>query len=236
LTFIRFRVFPMAGCDTGSKILNQIIDDFEIVRELGRGGMGVVYEAIEIPLKRRVAFKMLHPQWAAHADSASRFISEAQKVAKLSHPAIVSIHRFGKADGTYYLALEYVDGTTLDSMLSHERISQLATVRILKEVSGALHHAHQSHIVHRDIKPGNIFIRTDGSAVVGDFGIAKDFDASAITQEGIIMGTPAYMSPEQVMAEPVSPASDLYSLGIVAFEMVTGRGPFKGATAAVVGV
>jgi serine/threonine protein kinase len=209
------------------------IADFEVVRELGRGGMGIVYEAIEEPLGRRVALKLLHPEWAAQEDSFARFVEEARKIARLSHPSIVKIHRFGQARDSYYLALEYVEGSPLDSVLAHKRMSLPDTVAVLKTIAEALGHAHEAGIIHRDIKPGNIFLRSDSSVVLGDFGIAKDLNPAShgITRTGNIIGTPAYMSPEQAQSHPLSPATDVYALGVLAFEMVAGRVPFTADTA-----
>lgn len=209
------------------------IADFNIVRELGRGGMGVVYEAVEEPLGRRVALKLLHPEWATQQDASARFVDEAKKIAKLSHPFIIKVYRFGQWNDHYFLALEYVEGAPLDEALTCQRLSLDKSVSILRTIAEALGHAHGQGIVHRDIKPGNIFVREDGSAVLGDFGIAKDLgpEAHTLTQTGQVIGTPAYMSPEQARALPVTPATDVYALGILAFEMLTGRVPFTADTA-----
>src|SRR5215813_12455643 len=173
------------------------ISDFEILRELGRGGMGIVYEAVEQPLNRKVALKLLHPHWANQPDISARFVDEARKIAKLSHPDIVKIHRFGQVNNTYFLALEYVDGQPLDTYLAKQKLTIIQAVEVLKAVAGALGYAHDLGIVHRDVKPGNIFLRADNSVVLGDFGIAKDLHNQGITQTGEVIGTPAYMSPEQ---------------------------------------
>lgn len=209
------------------------IADFEILRVLGRGGMGIVYLATEKPLGRLVALKVLHPQFASDPDIRARFSREAASIAKLSHDAIIKVHRYGADGHTFFLALEYVEGLPLDQILNQEYLTTRRVVEVVKTVADALWHAHQAGIVHRDIKPGNVFVRKDGKVVLGDFGIARHLDPTspALTQAGIIIGTPAYMSPEQVRGELVSPASDVYSLGIMAFEMVTGRVPFTANTA-----
>lgn len=208
----------------------QKISDFEVLRELGRGGMGIVYEAVEQPLNRKVALKLLHPHWASQPDISARFVDEARKIAKLSHRDIVKIHRFGQVDDTYFLALEYVDGLPLDTYLAKNRLTVIQAVDVLKAVAGALGYAHDSGIVHRDVKPGNIFLRADNSVVLGDFGIAKDLNIQGITQTGEVIGTPAYMSPEQAGGKPITPATDVYALGVMAFEMFTGRVPFTADT------
>lgn len=209
------------------------IANFEIVRELGRGGMGVVYEAIQKPLDRRVALKLLHPEWAARQDISARFLEEAKSVARLNCSTIIEVYDFGQVNDTYYLALEYIDGSPLDAVLAQQRLPIGRAIDVLIGVSDALAHAHAVGIVHRDVKPANIFLDKDGRAVLGDFGIAKvlDPDANKLTQTGQIIGTPAYMSPEQAQGQTISPASDVYSLGILAFEMLTGRVPFTADTA-----
>jgi class 3 adenylate cyclase len=209
------------------------IDDFRIVRELGRGGMGVVYEAIEEPLGRRVALKRMHPHIAAGADMAKRFLEEARSIARLAHPSIVKIHRFGRADETFYLALEYVEGKPLDVVLGESHVSVARAVKLLTGIAQALGHAHAAGVVHRDVKPGNVFVSAGDHVVLGDFGLAKDMEPNAgrITKTGMIMGTPAYMAPEQAQAKPVTPATDIYALGVVAFEMLSGRVPFTADSA-----
>ena len=204
------------------------VEDFEVVRELGRGGMGVVYEAIEEPLGRRVALKLLHPEFAARPEVAARFADEARNIAKLSHPGIVRIHRVGSWEGQRYLALEYVEGESLDAYLARQALPLPRVLAVLSSLAQALGHAHDAGVVHRNLKPGNVFLRKDGSVVLGDFGIAKTLgpDAGALTRTGDIIGTPAYMSPEQAAGLPITPASDVYALGVVAFELIAGRVPF----------
>jgi class 3 adenylate cyclase len=210
------------------------ITGFEIVRLLGAGGMGKVYLAVDRARSLQVALKVLHPHVAAIPDISARFEREAESIRKLSHESIIKLHKFGREGSTFYLALEYIDGSPLSEILAQESPAMQRTVQLLMTVCDALSHAHGAGIVHRDVKPSNVFVRKDGKVFLGDFGIAKDLDpdAPALTQPGFIIGTPAYMSPEQVRAELVSPASDLYSLGIMAFEMVTGRVPFTADTSA----
>jgi serine/threonine protein kinase len=209
------------------------ISDFEIIRELGRGGMGVVYEALERPLQRRVALKLLNPARTQQPDAEERFLKEARNIAQLSHPSIIKIYRAGVDDGRYFLALEYVEGRPLDNVLACERLTPAQNLAILRDVAEALAHAHQRGIVHRDVKPGNVFVRPDGRAVLGDFGLAKDLDpsVSSLTAEGVVVGTPAYMSPEQALSQEPTPATDVYALGVLAFEMISGRVPFTADSA-----
>ena len=213
--------------------LPERIDDFRIVRELGRGGMGVVYEAVEEPLGRRVALKLMHADWAARPGICARFLEEARSIARLSHPSIVRVHRFAHHAGAAYLALELVEGRSLDQHLAESRFPVSRALCVLEDLARALGHAHEAGIVHRDIKPGNVFLRPDGAVVLGDFGLAKDLEPQghALTSPGMIMGTPAYMSPEQAQGRPVTPATDVYALGVLAYEMLTGRVPFTADTA-----
>lgn len=209
------------------------IDDFRIVRELGRGAMGIVYEAIEESLGRRVALKLMNPEWASRPGICERFIEEARSIARLSHRSIVRVHRFAKLQQGCYLALELVEGRSLDQLLSESRFPLPRVLCLLEELAAALGHAHAAGIVHRDVKPGNVFIRPDDTIVLGDFGLAKDLEpgVQSLTTPGMIMGTPAYMAPEQAQGRAVSPATDVYALGVMAFEMLTGRVPFTADTA-----
>jgi|GEM_PF-2809570 len=224
-------VGPRSVFTSGSTPM-QRIDDFEIVREIGRGAMGVVYEAVERPLDRRVALKILNEHHARQLEASARFTEEARAVAQLAHPCIMRVYRLGRFDHQLYLALEYVDGVALDHLLATERISMDRALAILTAVASALGHAHAAGVVHRDVKPGNILVEKSGRVVVGDFGIAKRLDNHvALTRAGQMVGTPAYMSPEQITGGQVSPASDVYALGIVAFELLTARVPFTADTA-----
>lgn len=208
------------------------LDDFDIVRELGRGGMGVVHEAIEQPLGRRVALKVLHPEHVGTAASAARFVAEARAAAGLSHPNIVRVHRFVQRSTCCYLALEFIDGPSLDAVMAKASLPIERALYVLASVAAALGHAHRAGVVHRDVKPGNVLAANDGRVVLGDFGIAKQLDAGLdLTRAGDVIGTPAYMSPEQALGEAVSPATDVYSLGVMAFELLAGRVPFTADTA-----
>jgi len=211
----------------------QTIGNYEIVRELGRGGMGIVYEAIQKPLDRHVALKLLHPHMAARPEISARFIEEAKKIAKLSHAAIIEIYDVGHVQDTYYLALKFVNGQPLDAVMARDRLSLAQAITVLQGVADALAHAHQHGIVHRDVKPGNVFLDKTGKVVLGDFGIAKDLDPNVerFTNPGELIGTPAYMSPEQALGDRITEATDVYSLGVMAYEMLTGRVPFTANTA-----
>jgi len=200
------------------------IPGYRILEVIGSGGMATVYLAEQELLKRKVALKVMSPRLMSDPVFCERFLSEAQIVARLSHPHIVTIHEVAVSEDTHYMAMEYVKGETL-----HERITKGVSLHdslmILKQVAEALGYAHQEGFLHRDVKPANILFRDDQTAVLSDFGIAKDLEGgSHLTQVGFALGTPDYMSPEQAMGRALDGRSDLYSLGMVFYEMCTVEG------------
>ena len=211
---------------------------YELRGLAGSGGMADVYLAHDSILDRDVALKLLKEQYAQNEEFVERFRREARNAASLSHPNIVPIFDWGETgDGTYYIAMEYLPGGTLkDHLMSKGALPTptLAAVEVALEIVEALRAAHEQGIIHRDIKPRNILITDLGHLKVGDFGIARAAEATTISDLGDILGSVNYMSPEQAMGEPVGPASDLYSLGVVLYEMLTGRVPFEVATPAEV--
>jgi eukaryotic-like serine/threonine-protein kinase len=218
----------MATTDT---LLNRVFDGrYVIRRKLGSGGMADVYLAEDQELGRRVALKMLNDRHAADEQFVERFRREAQSAAGLNHPNIVSIFDRGHAEGTYYIAMEFLDGRTLKELLIRNGPTPVPiAIDYGRQIIGALSFAHRNGIVHRDIKPHNIVVGQDGRLKVTDFGIARS-GASQMTEAGSIVGTAQYLSPEQARGAPVDPRSDLYSLGIVLYEMLTGQVPFTGDT------
>jgi serine/threonine protein kinase len=207
------------------------LGEFEILGELGRGGMATVFLAHEISLDRKVAIKVMSPAMIHGAGMVERFKREARTAANLSHPNIIPIFSVREADGLLFCVIKLVQGTALDLIMKELGQLPIPMVHgILAQVGGALGYAHRHGVVHRDIKPGNILIDDEGWAVVTDFGIAKVADNEGMTVTGVAVGTPAYMSPEQATADVVTGASDQYSLGIVAYEMLTGRTPFTGSS------
>jgi serine/threonine protein kinase len=208
------------------------IGKYEIRREIGRGAMGVVYEAYDPMIKRVVALKTIREDQLSGEDSAqmiNRFRREAQAAGRLNHPNIVSIYDFGDEAGIWYIAMEFVTGRELKACFeANERFKIPDIVRIMSQILGALDYSHRQGVIHRDIKPANIFLLTDGSVKVGDFGIAH-IETSNLTQAGTVLGTPAYMSPEQIMGLPVDGRSDLFSAGVILYQFLTGERPFSGS-------
>lgn len=209
---------------------------YEVVDEIGQGSMGVVYRAHDPQINRHIALKLLRQDRVASEELVQRFLKEAQAMGGLSHPNIATVYDTGQDHGTIFIAMEILRGTSLKDLMREKKLNLNEIVHIGVQVAEALDFAHRKGIVHRDIKPSNIIIDPNGNAKITDFGIAHIEDAS-ITQQtipGQILGTPLYMSPEQVMSNPVDGRSDLYSLGVILYEMTTGTSPFKGENIAAI--
>ncbi len=222
---------------------------YRILKQIGAGGMGEVYLAEDIKLDRRVALKILPSEFAEDKDRMNRFVREAKSASALNHPNIITIHEIGESGGTHFIATEFIEGETLQKHLKGENFSLKTVLDIATQIASALQTAHSAGIVHRDIKPDNVMIRADGLAKILDFGIAKlseptatagglnlsEEDATAIkpqsTSPGMIIGTANYMSPEQAKGKDIDARSDIFSFGIVFYEMLTGKLPFTGETA-----
>ena len=205
-------------------------DRYELVEVVGRGGMGEVWSARDLRLGRSVAVKLLSPHMASEAGVRERFEAEARSAARLSHPNVVQVFDSGEHDGIPYLVMELLPGRTLADVVALGRLDPEAVRRIGMEVLGALEASHQAGILHRDIKPGNVLLAADGRAKVGDFGIAKSTEGLNLTSTGMIVGTAAYLAPERVAGEPATPQSDLYAVGVVLYEALSGRKPFEADT------
>jgi eukaryotic-like serine/threonine-protein kinase len=203
---------------------------YEIVKELGKGGMGVVYQAHDPQIDRPVALKVLRVDRVVNEEFVSRFFKEAKFIGRLSHPNIVTVYDVGRDHGTIYIAMEYLQGHPLNEVIRSEPLGVEKTLDIAAQISNALGYAHDKGIVHRDIKPSNIILTHEGDVKLTDFGIARaeDQNAAQQTQTGVILGTPFYMSPEQVMGKRVDGRSDLFSLGVILYELIVGQKPFKG--------
>src|SRR5271155_829642 len=205
---------------------------YEMIHLIARGGMAQVYRARDRLLDRPVALKVLFPELSADRSFVERFRREAQAAANLSHPNIVPVFDWGESEHTYFIVMEYVDGEPLSSIIRTEgplEPSQAASISA--DIAKALSYAHRHGVVHRDIKPGNVLITADGQVKVTDFGIARAIGTDEqVTQTGLVMGTATYFSPEQAQGLAVDARSDVYALGVVLFEMLTGRPPFLGDT------
>lgn len=216
-------------------LIGQTIGKYKIVEHLGRGGMAEVYKGYQETLDRHVAIKLMHSFLADDQDFLSRFKREARAMAALNHPNIVGVYDFDIESDAYYIVMEYVGGGTLKEKLEAlaqqgERLSLAQAVQIVLEIADALAYAHSRGMVHRDIKPANIMLTENGRAVLTDFGIAKMLSGPSYTATGAMIGTPAYMSPEQGLGRPGDERSDLYSLGVLFFQMATARLPFDADT------
>jgi len=223
-----------AAPDTDPDLSARRLGDYRLLRRLGRGGMADVYLAEQKSLSRRVAFKALKSDLARDDSYVRRFLHEAKAAASLVHANIVQIHEVGCIDGVHFIAQEYVDGKNLKQVLDrHGAMSVAPAVNIMRQVAAALHKAGQQRITHRDIKPENIMLSTDAEVKVADFGLARvesEGKSVNLTQVGVTMGTPMYMSPEQVEGRPVDTRSDIYSFGVTCFHMLAGHPPFTGDT------
>jgi len=219
-----------------TRIAGALDPDFRILGELGRGGMGVVYLAVDVNLDREVAIKVLPPYLAREPGVRDRFLREARTAAKLTHPNIVPVYRADEMGGVVFFVMRHVDGESLADRLAASRtLSPLEVTRVLKPVALALDYAHGRGVIHRDIKPENILLeRGSDTPVVTDFGIARLMESAPQTATGQILGTVLYMSPEQVMAERVDGRSDVYSLGVVGYKALTATLPFENRTATAV--
>ncbi|HEY6931615.1 MAG TPA: serine/threonine-protein kinase [Thermoanaerobaculia bacterium] len=220
---------------TDKSFAGQRFGGYEILEELGSGGMGRVYRAKNITLERVVALKMLAPAFSVDQDFVARFLKEARSAARLNHPNIVQIYDFGNVEGIYYLAMEYVNGESLRAYVKRQKFTEKSAIAVVREAVRALGVAHAEGIVHRDIKPDNIMLTTKGELKLVDLGIAKRLDEDQdLTQTGQAVGTPQYISPEQIRGLRVDARADIYSLGATFYHLLTGRPPYKGTSAAVV--
>jgi len=230
---------PNSSAAKGPDLAGRELGDYRILRRLGTGGMAEVYLAEQCSLGRQVALKVLNHALAIDASYVERFQNEARAAASLVHPNIVQIYEVGQAEGFYYIAQEYVAGQNLGQLLEREGALQPALVLdVMRQVVSALCKAEELAIVHRDIKPENILMSHSGEIKVADFGLARmqNAESKTLTQVGVAMGTPLYMSPEQVEGKPVDARSDIYSLGVSSYHLLAGVPPHTGETALAIAV
>ena len=209
------------------------IGRYQVKAELGKGGMAVVYLATDPRFGRDVAIKVLPRTFQDQSDARARFQREARVIAALEHPAIVPVYDFGEEDGQPYLVMRHMSGGSLADLLTYGRLNMSDAARITERIAGALDEAHGRGIIHRDLKPGNILFDSHGDSFLTDFGIVKLYEGDANQQSmtgSVVLGTPAYMSPEQALGKPIDGRSDVYALGAVLYEMLTGLPPYKGPT------
>jgi serine/threonine-protein kinase len=212
--------------DTEELILN---NRYALEQKIGEGGMATVYRGRDMRLSRRVAVKILHRHYVSDADFLRRFQHEAQAAATLNHPNVVSVYDVGQDGDNHYIVMEYVDGVNLKTLINRDAPLQVAhAVAIAEEIGRGLETAHQVGLVHRDVKPANVMVTPDGHAVITDFGIAKSHLSTTLTRTGVTFGTADYISPEQAQGKTATPRSDIYSLGVTLYEMLTARLPFTG--------
>lgn len=212
-------------------LVGKTLGNYQILDEIGRGGMAVVYRAYQPSLNREVAIKVLPPQFTFDQQFVERFVREAQAAASLRHPHIIVIHDVAEQNGLYYIVMEILKGRTLRQLIEQEgALPPARAARIVEQIASALDYAHRRGFVHRDVKPDNLFVGQGDRVTLTDFGIAKAASGHQLTKTGMLIGTPQYMSPEQAQGEAVGPATDIYALGIVAYQMLSGRVPFQGTT------
>jgi serine/threonine protein kinase len=207
--------------------------DYELLGRIARGGMGVIYKARQVCLNRIVAVKMMLPGMLISEAEASRFQNEAEVIANLRHPNIVAVHEVGAHDGQRYFSMDYVEGQSLAAVVRDHPLPARTAARYVKVIAEAIHYAHQQGILHRDLKPSNVLLDKAGNPRIADFGLAKRLASdSRLTATGTVLGTPSYMPPEQAdgKGRRIGPASDVYSLGAILYELLTGRPPFQAAT------
>lgn len=222
---------PIPNSAVALEVGSVLADRYEILKMLGEGGMGAVYKAKDRELDRLVALKVIRPELAGHPSILARFKQELILARKITHRNIIRIYDLGVFEGLRFITMEFVEGQDLASILEERKFTPEETVKILRQVCAALEAAHQEGVIHRDLKPQNIMIESTGRVVVMDFGLARSMEATGMTQAGALMGTPAYMSPEQAKGMPADERSDIFAVGIIFYQMLTGEVPFQADTA-----
>ena len=209
---------------------------YQIIKKVGEGMMGVVYQAHDPRIDRIIALKVLREDRIQNEEYVQRFLKEAVAIGRISHQNIVAVYDIGQDHDTIYIAMEFLDGCGLDQVIKERRLSFTEIVALGRQIAQALDYAHQKGVVHRDVKPSNIIVLSSGSVKLTDFGVARIEAAGDPnkTQMGVLIGSPAYMAPEQVKGQPVDGRADIYALGVILFELATGQKPFTGGSIEVV--
>jgi serine/threonine protein kinase len=211
--------------------LPEKLGKYKIIAEVGRGGFAAVYKAVDTTLSRTVALKVLAPHLLWDPTFVQRFQREAEVAANLDHPNIVTIYEVSQIEGVYLIAMQFLAGRTLSQILEAEGLLPVSRVQaMIEQIASALDYAHARGFVHRDIKPSNIMVADDGRATLTDFGLVQAGEGTKLSTTGVVFGTPEYMSPEQAEGEKLDARSDIYSLGVVLYEMLAGRPPFVADT------
>ncbi len=224
---------PQEELTTGSTFAER----YQIIEELGKGGMGRVYKVLDTKINEKIALKLIRPDISMDKNTITRFSNELKLARKVRHKNICQMFDLGEEKGTHFITMEFVPGEDLKSMIRMSgHLAVGTTVSVAKQICDGLAEAHESGVVHRDLKPSNIMIDKGGNARIMDFGIARSLKAKGITGSGVMIGTPEYMSPEQVEGKEVDQRSDIYSLGVILYEMITGQVPFEGGTPFTIGV
>lgn len=230
------RLFPVPASDGYNQTMTEMLGKYELRHVLGKGAMGTVYEGYDPIIDRRVAIKTVKLPDAEDVEAQeelARFKREAQAAGRLSHPNIVGVFDYGETPDIAYIVMEFVDGTTLKHVLDKgERFGVAEIVRLMDGLMAGLQYSHGRGVVHRDIKPANIMLTQAGEVKIADFGIAR-IESSSMTQAGTMLGTPSYMSPEQFMGQTVDARTDLYSSGVMLYQLLTGEKPFEGGLTAI---
>ena len=211
-------------------MINKTISHFKIVKELGAGGMGIVYLAEDVTLSRKTAIKFFSNEYTSDKELFARFEQEAKLTASLNHPNIVTIYEMGKHENGFYLAMEYIKGKTLSEIIQQKELQISMVIHFAIQICDGLSKAHRAGIIHRDIKPANIMVKKDGIVKILDFGLAKLRGGKKLTKTSTLMGTFPYMSPEQIRGKDIDQRSDIFSLGVVLYELLTLKLPFRGDT------
>ncbi len=222
---------PLQPSEIGLDDLSgRAVRSYELAERIGEGGFGAVYRALQVQIEREVAIKIILPKYANHPEFIRRFEAEAKTVARLEHPHIVPLYDYWREPSAAYLVMRLMRGDSLYDALQNGALPTNDAIGILDQIGSALHAAHRMGVIHRDIKPANILLDEDRNAYLSDFGIAKNMNMEDQTQDGQLIGSPAYLSPEQILAEPIRPQTDIYCLGILFYEMLTAHKPFAGPT------